>query len=246
MIVRGELRLAIQLAGEQATRERHAHDHADFPGLRLAEEQLPGTLAEDVVDDLYRGDARVLDRLQRLFDLFDGHAVVADLAGRHQGLERLEYLGPVVDLRGRAVQLHEIERVHAEVLAAAIDEGFEILARVTAGHVRRKASPGLGGDDGPRAAPFLQYVADDAFRATIAIDIRRVDERGAGFERREQRVTRIGLGDVAPRSANGPGAETDFGDVPARAAERPGRNSHQRPPVDRLAGVTSAITPKAG
>ena len=54
-------------------------------------------------------------RAQRLVHGLDADAVVAQLAGDDQVVEDAEDLGAVVDVRVRAMQLQQIERVHLEV-----------------------------------------------------------------------------------------------------------------------------------
>ncbi len=80
MIIGREDRAAIHLAAQESARERHPYDDGDIASFRLAEEKLRRALAEDVVDDLHRGDIRILDRLQRLFDFLDRDTVVANLS----------------------------------------------------------------------------------------------------------------------------------------------------------------------
>jgi hypothetical protein len=52
-------RVPADLARKQAGGERNANNDADIPLLGLGEEKLLRPLAEDVVDDLDRGDARI-------------------------------------------------------------------------------------------------------------------------------------------------------------------------------------------
>ena len=85
---------------------------ARMPTLRRrasAKKQVGRALAEDVVDELHRLHAGVLDRLQRLLDPLDADAVEADLAGLHQVVEHAERLGVVVDVGRRAVQLQQVD-----------------------------------------------------------------------------------------------------------------------------------------
>lgn len=106
------------------------------------------SLPEDIVDDLDRGDARIFDRLQGLLDPFDRDAVVTDLALGRDFVERAEKLGPVIDVRRRAVELDEIEGLDAEILEAAVDEGFDIGAGIAIGDMRIESSPALVATNG--------------------------------------------------------------------------------------------------
>ncbi len=96
----------------------------------------------------------ILDRLDRLFDLFHADAVVLDLARLHQVIQHVEDFRVVVDLGGRAVQLHQVEGFHIQVSQAALDESGQILAVVAFGDMRVEAATGFGSDvDFVRRAP---------------------------------------------------------------------------------------------
>ena len=116
------LLLAGHLAGQHPRRQRQPRQDADLLLARLGEEEVGRPLAEDVVDDLHRLHAGVLDRLERLLDPLDADAVEADLAGLDQVVAEAEHLGVVVEVGGRAVQLQQIDRLGPQVLQAAVDE----------------------------------------------------------------------------------------------------------------------------
>src|SRR5690606_36045914 len=109
--------------------------------------------------------------------------------------------GPVVDLGRRAMQLDEIQRVDAEVLETAVDEGLEVRVRVPARDVRRQTTACFRRDDRTRTAPLLQDVANDSFGPAVAVDIRRVDEGRPRFERGKQGLACRVFPDSAPASA---------------------------------------------
>jgi len=100
----------------------NADDDADVLAPGLFEEQFGRALAEHVEDDLYRLDAGVLDGLQGLLDLLDADTVVGYLPFFLQPVERLEGLGLVVRVVGRAVEPDKFQRLLAEVLPRAVDE----------------------------------------------------------------------------------------------------------------------------
>ena len=181
MVIGGERGVAIHLACQQSACERYACNDCDLASLGFAEEHLGRTLAKDVVDDLHGHDVRILDGLECLLDLLDRDAVVAKLASRHELIQCVEYLGSVIDLRRWAMQLHQIECIDAQFLAAAIDERFKVRAVVAVRHMRRQTTAGLGGHDRPRSTPFFQHLANDAFGTTVAVNIRGIDERCARF-----------------------------------------------------------------
>ena len=180
MVVGTELRLAGVLAREQPGRQRHPHDHADPAPRRLCEEHARRPLPERVEDDLHAGDVRVLHRLQRLLDAFDADAVGGDPALLDHRVEVLEDLRVVVEVGRRAVQLDQVERVDAEVLARPVVPGAEVLGRVV-GHrlLQPPAHLGRGREPGPlsirrptsrseRPSPYTSAVSKKVTPASAA------------------------------------------------------------------------------
>src|SRR5207248_9802160 len=94
------------------------------------EEQAGRTLTEDVEDDLDGRHTRILDRLQRLLDLLDAHAVCADEALGNQPVAGLEDSRFVVDLPRRTMELDEINDVDTEVLQRALQPAAEVVVGV--------------------------------------------------------------------------------------------------------------------
>ncbi len=146
MIVAGELRITTQLAREQTARQRHSRQNAYVAPLGLLKEESGRAQAQHVEDDLHGLDIGILNRLERLFDLLHADAVVLNLAGLHQIIQRLEHLGAVVHLGGRAVQLDNIERLDFKIPEAAFDKCGEVGGIVAVGVVRRKPATGFCGD----------------------------------------------------------------------------------------------------
>jgi hypothetical protein len=115
---------------------------------------------------------------------------------------------PVVGEHGsrRAVQLHEVEGVHAEVLAAAVGPAAHRLEGERLGHVRVGAPAELGRDGD--AGALLEQLADQAARCAVAVDVGGVEERHAGVHSGVQDVEALGLADGPPvgrRAASSPG-----------------------------------------
>ena len=114
---------------------------------RLGEEQVGRPLAEDVVDDLHRLHAGVLDGLQRLLDPLDADAVEADLA-RPSPCRR----GPRTPRAGSRrpcggqCSCSRSMVVGLQVLEAALDEGGQVLAVVALDRLHGQPAPRLGGD----------------------------------------------------------------------------------------------------
>ena len=218
-VVRGlERRGGRELAGEQARRERHPRQDPHVPARRLGEEPVRGPLAEHVEDDLDRGDARELDRLEGLLDLLHADAVGGDGARGHQLVQRREVLRAVVDGRVEAVELDEVQRLDAQVLAAAVRPGPERLGRV-ARHVQGRAPAHLGGDEERLAGALGQEPADHPLAPPVAVDVRGVDEVHAGIGRRVQRPQAVGVVHRAPVRPDGPRPEADDADVAPGLAE---------------------------
>ena len=210
MVVGGERRLARVLARQQSRRERHAHDDPDPAARGLGEEHAGGALAERVEDDLHGRHVRVLDRLERLLDALDADAVGGDPPLADHRLQVLEDLRVVVEVGRRAVQLHEVERLHAEVLARAVVPRPEVLGRVVLdGLVQAPAH--LRGDGDRLALALAQQASDQPLRAAVAVDVGGVEEGHAGVGGRVQRRHRRVLLHVAPVGADLPRAEADLG-----------------------------------
>jgi len=151
-------------------------------------------------------------------DLLDADAVPLELAGLDQTIEGRERLRLVVDLRWRAVQLDEIERIGLEIAEAAVDEGGQILPAVPGGIVRVEATAGLGRDDRLFAAR-LQRTGDPLLGAPVTIDIGGVDEVDPAIERGIEGGGGILVAHRPPVGAERPAAEPDFADIPPGAAD---------------------------
>src|SRR4051812_20825656 len=158
-----------EFAGEHAGGERDADDGRDAAAFRLGEELLGWPLAEHVEDDLDGGYAGELHGLHRLLDLLDADAVVADLSRVHQIVHCRERFGPVVNVRWRAVELDKVERLDAEVLERAVDEGGQVRSVVSGGGVRVQAAAGLSRDV-ERRVRFATEALDETLGASVAVN----------------------------------------------------------------------------
>ena len=125
VVVGGERGALVVLAGQQAGGQRHPGDDADSGLGSGGQHALERLAPEDVEDDLHGGQARSGDRRQGLVDCLDGHAVRRDHLLVDQRVQRVEH--PVVgeDRGRRAVQLDEVDGVHAEVAPAAVEPAAE-------------------------------------------------------------------------------------------------------------------------
>ena len=86
------------------------------------------------------------------------------------GFDRLKRVidrGVGIDRCWRAVQLHKVKAIDAQIGQAAVDEGFDIGDGIAARHMRAEAPPGLGGDVRPRTAPVAQHIKG----SDVVIDI---------------------------------------------------------------------------
>ena len=108
------------------------------------------------------------------------------------------------------MKLDEIERVDFKIFQAALDPCRQVRRGIAGDVLRRQPPAGLGGDEGPLAAPAFQRARDQPFGNAIAIDIRRIDESDAERQRFIERRESVGLIDMAPIGADRPGAEADF------------------------------------
>ena len=97
------------------------------------------------------------------------------------------------------MQLHEVERREAEILARAVDPGAVVGRRVVL--VQQGDAPAhLRRDERTRIAELRDDPPDDPLAASIAVDVRGVDEGDALGERGLERRGPVGLGHV-PQSA---------------------------------------------
>ena len=75
----------------------------------------------------------MLDRRHRLGHRFDRDAIIGYLALGLDRLKRVIDRGVGIDRCWRAVQLHKVKAIDAQIGQAAVDEGFDIGARVALG-----------------------------------------------------------------------------------------------------------------
>src|ERR1700738_307749 len=127
MIVRPKLALRRKLAGQHPGRQWEPGQNPDLALARFAEKQVRRTLAKDIENDLYRLHTRVFNRLQRLLDLFNADAVMANLSLPDQIVKSRKQFRPIVNLGRRAMQLQQVERLDFQVLKASFDEGRQVL-----------------------------------------------------------------------------------------------------------------------
>ena len=126
------------------------------------------------------------------------------------------------------MDLVEVDIVGAEPLQARLDRVHDVAARRAAvvGALADGAE-GLGGEHevGARAAGIGQRPAGDLLRQAFGIDVGGVDEVDAGVERAGDdavggRLVEVAdMGPDAAATAEGHGAEADFGYEQARTAE---------------------------
>ena len=209
VVVFGEPGLGRVPARQEARGQGHARDDADPRLLGGGQHRFERLLPERVEDDLDAGHVRPLDRRQRLLARLD-----ADSVGPHPpfGDHRVEVVEDrlgVVDRRGRAVQLHQIQRVDAEVRPRVVVPGAEVLGAVVLEGLLH-APPHLGGHGDARVAP--QQGAHEPLGPAVPVDVGGVEEVHAGRDRRLQRRVRVLLGHLAPGGADLPGAEADHSD----------------------------------
>ena len=117
------------------------------------------------------------------------------------------------------MELDEVDRVDAEVLARALEPGTQVRLGVALEHLRRAAAE-LGRDD-ERLVALAEQLRDQPLRAAVAVDVRRVEERDPGVDRRVQRLERLRIVGLSPGAADRPGSEPDLRDGPAGLAEEP-------------------------
>src|SRR3954471_15325689 len=186
----------------------------------LARETL-GLAPEDVEDDLDGLHPGMLQRGQPLGHGLDRDAVGGDRLLLDEGVEGV--VDPLVGVHGRrrAVQLDQVQGVHAQVAPGLVDPRPQVLRRVLLGDEGVGTPADLGGDEG--ALPAVgQRLLDPLLGPAVAVDVRGVQQGDARVERGVQDPRGVVLGHLSPAAAELPGAQADDGDVGAGAAEGPG------------------------
>ena len=219
VVVGGERRRLVVLAGQQAAGQRHPGEDADPARAAAGQQLLQGLAPEDVEDHLDGLHARVLQGGQPLGDGLHRDAVGGDRLLRDQRVEGVVDPLVGVDRRRRAVQLHQVEGVDAEVAAGPVDPGAQVLGRVLLRLEGVGAPAGLGGDERALRARG-ERLADALLRAAVAVDVGGVEQGHPGVEGGVQDVGGGVVVDVAPVAAELPGAQADDADVGPGPAER--------------------------
>jgi hypothetical protein len=116
------------------------------------------------------------------------------------------------------VQLNQVERRNLEVPEAALDVLGQIVAVVALFDVRTRAAPDLGGYP-ERITALAAQASQESFAVAVAIDVRRVEEVDAEIQRAMQAAHCFGIIHLTPGAADGPGTETDAGDLEAGSTE---------------------------
>ena len=114
VVVLAEVLDAVERVREEPGGQRDADDDPDVFGSSALEEPLGRALSQGVEDDLDRLDDVVLHSLGGLLDLLDADASVVDQSLLDERFEHRERLGFVEGGRLRAVELDEVQRVHAQ------------------------------------------------------------------------------------------------------------------------------------
>ena len=218
MVIGRECRGGGVFAAQQSRGERNPRNYSDPCGLRGRKHLIERLQAECVQDDLDTRDPGAGDRGERLIGGLHTGAVGGDGAVGDEGVEgvvdgiRREHRG------GRAVQLHEIERVDAEIFAGAVGPFAKLGKCEVLGHLSFTA-PHLGGDGEAVAGVVGEVGPDELLAAAVAVDIRGVEEGDSGFDRSLENGPRGGVVDITPICTQLPGAETDHGYSAAGAAQ---------------------------
>ena len=189
-------------------------------------------LPENTKNDLERGDAFRAHAEIRLFHRLHAHPEIADLPFAFQLAQMLEYLALLQHVEGHAVQLREIERLHAESPQRRFRVQPNPRPRKILRPARRRKPPELRRHiRGPaRARRLRQKFPDQRLRPPHPIHVRRIKERRPRLPRRPQRRQRRLLAHVAPARAELPRAQADFTDAASRATENP--CIHRKPACD--------------
>ena len=219
VVVRREGRLTGVLAGQQTARQRNAGDdaHASGPGGR--HDVLERLQPERIQNDLHAGQAGPFDGSEGLVTGFDAHPVGGDGSLGDEGVERIVDLVGFDHVGGRAVQLHEVQGVQAEVRAGPVGPGPEIGEGVVLRPLIDPAAHLGGHGDCGAGVAVSQEPADDLFAAAITVDVGGVEEGDAGVDGCREHRRRVGLRHVTPVRSQLPGSQPDHGDGSAGSSE---------------------------
>ena len=198
VIVVGKLGVRLELAREQAAGQRNARQDAHLPEFCLGKEELSRTLAKAVEDDLDALHVGEFDGLQCLFHALDADPVEADLACAHQVVEYAEDFGPVVGIRGRAVELNEIEGLSLQVAQIVFNPGGEIGAAVAFDCLLGQTPAHFGGHDDLFFASLLQP-SNQVVAAAASVDIRGIEKIDARVDGLVERSKRLLISSPDPR-----------------------------------------------
>jgi hypothetical protein len=238
MIGFGKFLVPCHLAAQDAACERQPDDDADIISFGQRKQRLDRVLAENIEDDLQRHHARALCRHDRFLD------------GFHAGAERpdqplvLEILHPcndvtrLEDLRRHAMQLHQVEGIHAQAPCRAFDVRPHVFLRIPL-RVKPRMASDFGRDDRPAFA-CLDVPGDSQLAQAVAVDVGGVPEADAVFVRlTKYRLCAI-LTDRPEVAAELPATEPDLGYANAALSKKP---CFQRPLSPISAGSVAAPAP---
>src|ERR671912_211475 len=186
---------------------------ARMPTLR------PSASGKNVEDDLDGRDARIIEGHPRLLDLLHAHAVITKLSCFLQPVQRLEGRVLTVDFRWRAVELQQVQGFDPEVVQATLDEGREVVVIVSFRSVGIQASSGLGRDQDLIVRAVLHELGDYLLAASVAVDVRRIEEVHPEVDRAVQSGVGVVLTYSTPVAPECPGAEADLRDTHPRLPE---------------------------
>ena len=218
VIVRRENSVERELAGERPAGERQAHDERDPPIKRGRKQDLGGLLAEEVEDDLQRGEAGLLQADERLVHRLDAGTEAEDFPLIAEFAKPLEDVSLAKDFHGHAMELGEIEGFHAEalerILGGSAQAGLAVAVRI-----ERGGAAELGGDE-ELVAGLSEEFPDELFTAAAAVDVGSVEEIHSRIDGSGEDGEAFRLVDGTPvGAAELPATETDFRDLDAGLSE---------------------------
>src|SRR5213075_2038916 len=116
------------------------------------------------------------------------------------------------------MQLQQVECVSFQIPQTAIDKVTQVLAVISRRDVWLQPASGLGRNY-YLFASFAFEPCQQTLTAPVAVDIGGIEEVDTQVHGPVQRRERIAVINVAPRAADGPGAKTNLGNLPAGSAQ---------------------------
>src|SRR5690606_39274625 len=107
------------------------------------EQALRRALPKNIVDDLNRTHAGVLDGLHAFLDPLDADSVVPQLPSLYQVVQDPENLGAIIDFCGRTMELQQVESFEPKMAQRVFQKRRQVGSVVARSDVGVQPAPGF-------------------------------------------------------------------------------------------------------